>query len=118
MTLGAVLAAPYLLVGLLTDEPYADRILQGGIVFLGVVALFGLWMWRKGTRLDREQDERERLIVLQAATLTLLATAVAVQTHWALRFAESGNAGDDFFWVLALMWGTFAASNVYFRLRN
>ncbi len=117
MLLAIALAAPYVLVGLLSNGPYASRVLQGGLVLLIVVAAVSVWMWRQGPRIDREQDERERLILYRSASFTLLVTAVALQTYWAMRFAADGNAGDDVFWLLVVFWGTFGGSYAYNRIR-
>jgi hypothetical protein len=57
------------------------------------------------------------LIIHRSATFTLAVTAVAVQAYWAMQFAMEGNAGDDVFWLLAVLWGSFAASYVYNRIR-
>lgn len=117
MLLAVALAAPYILVGIASEGPYASRVLQGGLVLLGIVAAVAVWMWRQGARLDREQDERERLIFYKSASFTCLVTAVALQTYWAARFAVEGNSGDDVFWLLVVAWGSFAASYVYNRVR-
>lgn len=116
--LALALAAPYLLVGALSDGPYASRVLEGGLVLLVPVALVALWMWRQGPRIDREQDERERLILHKSAVFTCLVTAVALQTYWARGFAAKGNAGDESFWVLAVFWGAFTGSYFFNRTRS
>jgi 4-hydroxybenzoate polyprenyltransferase len=117
MLLAVALAAPYLLVGALSDGPFASRVLQGGFVLLVPVALIALWMWRQGPRIDREQDERERLVLHRSAAFTCFVTAVALQAYWAWRFAVQGNAGDDVFWVLVVFWGAFAGSYLYNKIR-
>jgi hypothetical protein len=117
MLLSVGLAAPSLLVGILSRGPFAGRVLQGGLVLLGLCAVAAIWMWRQGARLDREQDEREQVILGRSASFTCLVTAVALQTYWAVRFAADGNAGDDVFWVLVVFWGAFAASYVYNWIR-
>jgi len=118
MLLAVVLAAPSLLVGVLSDGPSAGRVLQGGLVLLAVACLAAVWMWRRGARLDREQDERGRLILRKTAVFTCLVAAVAIQTYWAWDFAAKGNAGDDSFWLLAVFWGAFAGAYVYNNLRT
>lgn len=118
VALAVVLAAPCLLVGVLSDGPYAGRVLQGGLVLLALVGLAALWMWRRGARLDREQDERGQLILGKTAVFTCLVAAIAIQAYWAIHFAAEGNAGDDSFWLLAVFWGAFAGSYVYNNLRT
>lgn len=118
LVLAAALAAPTLLVGLLSDGPYASRVLQGGIVLLVLSGLAAVWMWRRGARLDREQDERGRLILGKTAVFTCLAAAVAIQTYWAWHFAAGGNAGDDSFWLLVAFWAAFAGSYAYNSFRT
>lgn len=115
--LALALAAPYLLVGALSDGPYASRVLEGGLVLFVPVALVAVWMWRQGSRIDREQDERERLILYKSAVFTCLVTAVVLQFYWAWGFAAKGNAGDDSFWVIAVFWGALASSYFYNRIR-
>jgi len=117
MLLGVALAAPYLLVGVFSDGEFAGRVLQGGIVLLVLVGAAAVWMWRRGARLDREQDERARLVLHRTATFTCFATGVAIQAYWALHFAVQGNAGDDAFWLLVAFWGAFAGSYIYNLLR-
>lgn len=118
MFLAVGLAAPLLVAGLLSGGPHAGRVLQGGLVLLGLCALAALWMLRQGERLDREQDERERAIVGRSALFTCFVTAVALHAYWAWRFAALGNPGDDVFWVLVAFWGSFAGSYAYNKLRT
>ena len=118
MLLALALAAPSLLVGVLSDGPYAGRVLQGGLFLLAVAGLAAVWMWRVGARLDREQDERGSLILGKTAVFTCLAAAVAIQTYWAWHFAAGGNAGDDSFWLLVAFWGAFAGSYAYNSFRT
>lgn len=118
MLLALVLAAPSLLVGVLSDGPFAGRVLQGGFFLLALSGLASLWMWRRGARLDREQDERARLILRKTAVSTCVVAAVAIQTYWAVHFAAQGNAGDDAFWLLAVFWGAFAGSYAYNNFRT
>ena len=117
MMLAVALAAPYLLVGLLSHGPLAARVLQGSLVLLLLCGIAATWMWRQGARLDRDQDEREELIVARSATFTCLVTAVAIQTYWAMRYSVRGNAGDDVFSVLVIFWSAFAGSYFYNRIR-
>ena len=117
MMLAVALAAPYLLVGLVSNGPFAARVLQGGLILLLLCGLLATWMWRQGARLDRDQDEREELIVGRSATFTCLVAAVAIQTHWAMSYSARGDAGDDIFWVLVVFWGAFAGSYVFNRVR-
>jgi len=118
MLLAAVLAAPSLFVGVLSDGPFAGRVLQGGLVLLALAGLAAVWMWRRGARLDREQDERGRLILGKTAVFTCLVAAVSIQAYWAWQYAANGNAGDDSFWLLAVFWGAFAGSYLYNNLRT
>jgi hypothetical protein len=118
MLLAVALAAPCLLVGVVSDGPYAGRVLQGGLVVLVLAGAAAVWMWRRGARLDREQDERGRLILGKTAVFTCLVAAVAIQAYWAWHFAAGGNEGDDFFWVLVVCWAAFAGSYLYNTLRS
>lgn len=117
MLLALVLAAPSLLIGVLSDGPYSGRVFQGGLVMLGVVAVFAVVTLLRGARADREQDERERLILYRALSFTSLVAAVGIQAYWAFQFAGNGNAGDDSFWLLALFWGAFAVAYGYNNVR-
>ncbi len=118
VALVASLAAPLLAVGAFSDGPFANRVFEGGLVMLAGGGLAVLWMWLRRARLDREFDERERVVVGRAATFTCVVISVAIQSYWAMRFAKAGNAGDDFFWVLATFWGALAASYIYNRVRT
>ncbi len=117
MLLALGLAAPSLLVGLTSDGPFAGKVLQGGFVLLVGSGLAALWMWRQGAQIDRQHDERERMVIGRSATFTVIVTAVALQAYWVWRFAAEGNSGDDVFWVLALFWTAFTGSLVYNKIR-
>ncbi len=117
MLVAVVLALPYLLIGLFSQGPYAGRLLQGGIVVLVVTAPVCAWMWRRGARVDREQDEREHFILGNTMRDAFAVMAVAVQAYWAWQFARLGNEGDSSFWLVVVCWGSFAVLYAYHRLR-
>jgi hypothetical protein len=110
------LAAPMLLTGVIVHGSAGARVLQGGVLLLVLAGAAAAWMWRQGARLDREQDERERFIVGRSAGFTVFVAAIALQGLWSWRFA-TGAGGDDLFWMVVLLWTTFAGSYAYNRLR-
>lgn len=118
IVLAAVLALPYLVMGIASDGPHASKLIQGGIVLLvlaGAAAAFMAW---KGRRLDEAQDERQDFVIGRAAKFSFFVMAVAVQAYWAWQFAAEGNAGDSSFWLLVALWGSFAAGYVYNEIRH
>lgn len=117
MMLAAGLATPSLLVGLLSHGPGARRVLESGFLVLGVCALAAVWMWRQGARIDREQDERETVIMGRSATFTCMVVAVAIQAYSSWLFASGDKAGDVFFWVVAAFYAVFVSAYAYNRIR-
>jgi hypothetical protein len=117
MMLAAALAAPSLIIGVLSDGPGAARVFQSGLVVLGGCAVAAVWMWRQGARIDREQDEREGLIIGRTATFMCVVMAIALQGYSAWLFASGDSAGDAFFWILAAFWALLAGSYAYNRVR-
>ena len=116
--IAAVLALPYLVIGLWSDGPNAGRLISGGIFLLvvsGVAAAFMAW---RGQRIDETQDERQTFIVGNAMRFSFCVMAVAVQAYWAWQFATLGNAGDSSFWLLVALWGSFLGGVVYNQARH
>jgi hypothetical protein len=118
MVFAAVLALPYLTIGLLSDGPYAHRLLGGAVVLLVICSAAAAWMAWRGARIDEAQDERQAFIVGNAVRFSFVVMAVAVQAYWAWQFARLGNAGDSSFWLLVALWGSFAVGYVYNLLRH
>jgi hypothetical protein len=116
--IAAVLALPYLLIGLLSDGEYADRLIGGGIFLLVVSGVAAAVMAWRGRRMDEAQDEREDFIVGRAMRFSFCVMAVAVQAYWAWQFAAEGNSGDTSFWLLVALWGSFGLGYVYNQLRH
>ena len=116
--IAAVLALPYLIIGLFSDGPHAGRLIQGGVVLLvlsGAAAAFMAW---RGRRMDEAQDERQDFITGSAMRFSFWVMAVAVQAYWAWQFAAEGNGGDTSFWLLVALWGSFAVGYLYNALRH
>lgn len=118
MLYAAVLAVPMLAVGLFSDGPHAARILGGAVVLLVGCGIASAWMAWRGPKIDEEQDEREDYIVGNASRFSFAVMAVAVETDWALQFAARGNEGDTSFWLLVVLWGSFAAGYGYNKVRH
>jgi len=118
MLFAAVLALPYLVIGLLSHGPYAHRLLGGAVVLLVICGIAAAWMARRSARIDEAQDERQAFIVGNAMRFSFVVTAVAVQAYWAWEFARLGNAGDTSFWLLVALWASFAGGYVYNLLRR
>lgn len=118
MVIAAVLALPYLVTGIVSDGPYAGRLIRGGVFLLvlaGAAAAFMAW---RGRRLDEAQDERQDFILGKAAKFSFVVMAVAVQAYWAWQFAAEGNGGDSSFWLLVALWGSFVLGYVVNAVRN
>ena len=118
MLFAAVLALPYLAVGLFSDGPNASKVLQGGIVVLVVSGVAAAWMAWRGQKIDEAQDERQVFITGNAVRFSFVVMAVAVQLYWALQFARLGNAGDSSFWLIVALWGSFLGGYVYNSIRH
>ncbi len=118
MLIAAVLALPYLAVGLFSDGEYASRLLGGAVVLLVVSGIASAWMAWRGRRIDEAQDERQTFLVGNASRFSFVVMAVAVQVYWALQFATEGNEGDSSFWLLVTLWGSFVGGYVYNSLRH
>ena len=116
--IAAVLALPYLVIGLWSDGPNAGRLIGGGIFLLAVSGLAAAFMAWRGKRIDETQDERQTFIVGNAMRFSFCVMAVAVQAYWAWQFAGLGNAGDSSFWLLAALWGSFLGGVVYNQARH
>ena len=114
----AVLALPYLVIGLFSDGEYASRLIGGGVVLLVVSGVAAAWMAWRGRKIDEAQDERQVFIVGNASRFSFVVMAVAVQVYWALEFAREGNAGDDSFWLLVTLWGSFLGGYIYNSVRH
>lgn len=116
--IAAVLALPYLVVGVWAEGVHAAKLIQGGFVLLGVSAAAALWMARRGRKVDEAQDERQKFIVGNAMAFSFCVMAVAVQAYWAWQFARFGNSGDSSFWLLVALWGSFLGGYVYNAVRH
>jgi len=118
MLIAAVLALPYLAVGLFSDGEYASRLLGGAVVLLVVSGVASAWMAWRGRKIDEVQDERQVFLVGNASRFSFAVMAVAVQLYWALQFAQEGNAGDSSFWLLVTLWGSFVGGYIYNSVRH
>ncbi len=116
--IAAVLALPYLVIGLWSDGLNAGRLIGGGIFLLVLSGLAAAFMAWRGKRIDETQDERQTFIVGNAMRFSFCVMAVAVQAYWAAQFASLGNAGDSSFWLLAALWGSFLGGVVYNEARH
>lgn len=114
----AVLALPYLVVGLWSDGAHASRLIGGAVVLLAVSGVAAAAMAWRGKRVDEAQDERQAFMVGKAAGFSFYVMAVAVQAYWAWQFANNGNAGDSSFWLLVALWGSFLGGYVYQSVRH
>jgi hypothetical protein len=61
MPIAAVLALPYLVVGLWSDGDHAGGLISGGVVLLVLSALAATVIARRGKRIDEAQDERQEI---------------------------------------------------------
>jgi uncharacterized membrane protein len=118
MLFAAVLALPYLAVGLFSDGKYASRLIGGGVILLVVAGVASAFMAWRGKRIDEAQDERQIFLTSNAMRFSFVVMAVAVQAYWALQFARLGNAGDSSFWLLVTLWGSLLVGYVYNTIRH
>jgi hypothetical protein len=118
LLIAAVLALPYLVVGIFSDGPHAGRLVQGGIFLLVVAGAAAAFMAVKGRRLDEAQDERQAFIIGKATQVSFWVMAVAVQAYWAWQFAAEGNGGDTSFWLLVALWGSFVLGYLVNAVRH
>ena len=116
--IAAVLALPYLVIGVFSDGPHAGRLIGGGVVLLVISGLAAAFMAWRGRRMDEAQDERQDFIVGKAMRFAFCVMAVAVQAYWAWQFANLGNAGDSSFWLLVALWGSFGLGYAYNLVRH
>jgi hypothetical protein len=116
--IAVVLSLPYLVTGIISDGPYAGRLIGGGIVLLVIAGAAAAYMAWRGRRLDEAQDERQDFIVGRAMRFSFCVMAVAVQTYWAWQFAAQGNEGDSSFWLLVALWASFGLGYVYNAARH
>ena len=116
--IAVVLVLPYLVTGIISDGPYAGRLIGGGIVLLVIAGAAAAFMAWRGRRLDEAQDERQDFIVARATKFSFCVMAVAVQAYWAWQFAAQGNEGDSSFWLLVALWASFGLGYVYNEVRH
>jgi hypothetical protein len=116
--IAVVLALPYLVTGIISDGPYAGRLIGGGIVLLVIAGAAAAFMAWRGRRLDEAQDERQAFVVGRAMQFSFCVMAVAVQVYWAWQFAAQGNDGDSSFWLLVALWASFGLGYVYNEVRH
>lgn len=117
LIIALALAAPYLAVGLLAPGPFGGKLVGSGLVLLVPCAVVAAWMWWRGEKVDREQDEREDAILSASARFAFIAMAVVVQGYYAWRFSAVGPS-EPSFWLVAALWGSFAIAYVYNRVRT
>jgi len=110
------LATPSLIVGLLMPGPNAAKLVQSAFVILVPCVIVAIWMWTRGAKVDREQDEREQAIVSASTRTGFYAMAVFVQAYYAWRFAIVGP-DEPSFWLVAALWGSFSIAYIYNRFR-
>jgi len=111
--IAVVLALPYLVVGVWFEGAHASKLIQAGLLLLGVSVLAAMFMAWRGRRVDEAQDERARFILGRSMQFSFCVMAVAVQAYWAWQFARFGNSGDSSFWLLVALWGSFLGGYVY-----
>ena len=70
--IAVVLALPYLVTGIISDGPYAGRLIGGGIVLLVIAGAAAAFMAWRGRRLDEAQDERQAFVVGKADAVLVL----------------------------------------------
>jgi hypothetical protein len=116
--IAVVLALPYLVTGIISDGPYAGRLIGGGVVLLVIAGAAAAFMTWRGRRLDEAQDERQAFVVGRAMRFSFCVMAVAVQAYWAWQFAAQGNDGDSSFWLLVALWASFGLGYVYNEARH
>ena len=116
--IAVVLSLPYLVTGIISDGPYAGRLIGGGIVLLVIAGAAAAYMAWRGRRLDEAQDERQDYIVGKAMRFSFCVMAVAVQAYWAWQFAAQGNEGDSSFWLLVALWVSFGLGYAYNAVRH
>jgi uncharacterized membrane protein YfcA len=110
------LAAPSLAVGLFMPGQYGAKLVGSGLVILGACALAALWIWFRRDAVDREQDEREVAIESASTTFAFWSMAIALQAYYAWRFSIVGP-DEPSFWLVVVLWGSFAGAYVYNRVR-
>lgn len=113
----AALGIPTIAVGLLSHGPYASRVLEGGIVLLVIGGAGAGYTALRGKKADRENDEREGLILARSMKFTFLVTALAIQVYWSYNFTLTGNSGDTAFILMEIFWFSFIAAYIYNRVR-
>jgi 4-hydroxybenzoate polyprenyltransferase len=117
LIIAAALAAPYLAVGLLMPGQFGGKLVGSGLILLIPCAIAAAWMWWRGEKVDREQDEREQAIVSNSTRFAFFVMAVTVQGYYAWRFSIVGPS-EPSFWLVAALWGSFAVAYVYNRIRG
>lgn len=116
LIIALALAAPYLAIGLFMPGQYGAKLVMSGLVLLVPCAVAAAWMWWRGEKTDRDQDEREEAIVSAATRFAFFVMAVVVQAYYAWRFSLVGPS-EPSFWLVAALWGSFAFAYVYNRVR-
>jgi membrane protease YdiL (CAAX protease family) len=112
------LALPYLIVGLFAGGPNAARTFQAGALMLVLSALaFGWLIWR-GKKVDPEQDERERYLIMKSMAFSFYVMIIAVGTYTQWPPSPAGGAVDASIWLSAILWGSFLLGYVYNRARH
>jgi hypothetical protein len=115
--LAMALAAPCLFIGLVMPGQYGGKLIGSGLVILIPCAMVAAWQWWRGMKADREQDEREDTIIARSCLFAFVVMAVVISGYYSWRFSIVGP-DEPSFWLVAVLWGSFAVAYVYNRVRS
>ncbi len=91
--------------------------LNTGILTLIVGAVVVLGTKLRGERAERDNDEREELILTRAMRFTFMATALAIQVAWAFENARAVAPVTAIDVVYFFFWFSFIGAYGFNRLR-